>query len=173
MSEQAHILNMDTIVEVLIERGVPAYVEHTGGGVATIYAGEQRQRRLEQEWPTFSVIAGPGTLRHRDYGFSTAWSHDFYVGPDMQDIPLGVETTIDPRSNEVDVANLIVDKVREYDDLDTCPFIADKDGDVWEGERSDGGWVCISIPSMKLHAWELLKDHGPLSPVYHDPRSTS
>jgi hypothetical protein len=38
-------VNLDTIVELIHRRGIWAYVEQTGGGCATIYAGAQYTNR--------------------------------------------------------------------------------------------------------------------------------
>jgi hypothetical protein len=52
-------LNLDTIAELIHRHGIWAYVEQTGGGCATIYAGAQYTNR--KAGTTYAAIAGPGT----------------------------------------------------------------------------------------------------------------
>lgn len=73
-------INMDRIIDILNSRlEVSAYVEQTGGGVATIFAGAIRQE--EGYGDRYAAVAGPGT-----YGWgqrpSVADSVDFCVGAD-------------------------------------------------------------------------------------------
>ena len=72
--------SLDAVVAGLHERGIPAYVEMTGGGCATIYAGGQHVMIdggiAETRW---DVSAGPGSYRHG--ADSTALLAEFYVGP--------------------------------------------------------------------------------------------
>jgi hypothetical protein len=81
---------------------VVAYVEQTGGGCATIYAGLRRPvvpaepeylsdeavlyqapGELDEDWGRWPVMAGPGSFdwHGRDH---TAHLDDFYVGPDTE-----------------------------------------------------------------------------------------
>ena len=64
--------------------GVRAYVDMTGGGTATIYAGEQftfstRDGDEQQRW---EVAAGPGFFRGPNYTYGTGYTDEFYVGAD-------------------------------------------------------------------------------------------
>lgn len=91
-------ISMDKIVDLVVAAGFPAYVEHTGGGVATLYAshvatdhdparpvpvltdaaGDQR----------YTVVAGPGWFDTTRTGAQeTRFAadgdlEDFYVGAD-------------------------------------------------------------------------------------------
>jgi len=51
--EESECLSMYRIVEALVAEGIPALVEQTGGGVATIFAGEPTDGR-------YLAVAGPG-----------------------------------------------------------------------------------------------------------------
>ena len=56
---------------------LPAYVEMTGGGVATIYVGER------DEDDRFLLAIGPGTFHWTDDGGdSVFYAEDLNVGPD-------------------------------------------------------------------------------------------
>lgn len=73
-------INMDRIIEILNERlNVSAYVEQTGGGVATIFAGAIRQE--EGYGDRYAAVAGPGTFGWGQRP-SVADSVDFCVGAD-------------------------------------------------------------------------------------------
>ncbi|MEU4295404.1 hypothetical protein AB0E63_44900 [Kribbella sp. NPDC026596] len=55
-------LDLDDVVDRIHEQGVWAYVEQTGGGCATIYAGAWRSvpdGRYDRTM--YSAVAGPGT----------------------------------------------------------------------------------------------------------------
>jgi hypothetical protein len=65
---------MDAVVKILTDAGHEAYVEQTGGGVATIYGG--RSYADAEGYTRFEIIAGPGsyTTRLADEGF--CYGHD-------------------------------------------------------------------------------------------------
>lgn len=75
--------SMDDVVSVLRTMKLDAYVEMTGGGVATIYAGTQY--RSPEDDGLYPAVAGPGTYQHRDYGVSVAHFSEFVVGPDYSE----------------------------------------------------------------------------------------
>lgn len=76
-------INMDRVVEILRdEHSVEAYVEMTGGGVATIFAGDTYPNPEDAEDVRHAAVAGPGTYNHRDLGFSVAETEEFFVGAD-------------------------------------------------------------------------------------------
>lgn len=89
-------VNMDEIVRILREElGVPtAYVEQTGGGCATIFAGPTWKDQYGDEH--FYAAAGPGYWTHgwtNPDPANTALGElgDFHVGPDdggMSDTPV-------------------------------------------------------------------------------------
>lgn len=98
-------INMDEIARIVREEhNVRAYVEHTGGGVATIYAGETDADGHYQ------ACAGPGEIGW-DSTPSFGDLNDFYVGPDD-----GGKTNPAPpmelgATTEAEVAALIVRQV--------------------------------------------------------------
>jgi len=77
------------IVEDLARRGIPAHVEMTGGGVATIYVGKPRKLSAESAAELgvgfeagdefYPAVIGPGTFRP---GASYGSAHELVVGPD-------------------------------------------------------------------------------------------
>lgn len=75
-------LNLDTICTLLRERGIPAYVEQTGGGVATIYAGEQNIPDPSGEWMRWQALAGPGWFEGPGWSNGRGHTSDFAIGPD-------------------------------------------------------------------------------------------
>lgn len=89
-------LNFDTIVELLKERDIPAIVEQTGGGTATIYAGEMYKRREPvYTWKTgprtvdrwedvdrWEAGAGPGYFEGPGWTNGRGGTEDFVVGRD-------------------------------------------------------------------------------------------
>jgi len=75
-------VNMDAVVAHVRELGYHANVEQTGGGTATIYAGEPVDSWYDNEdFKRHPACAGPGV-----YGWgrrdSVASSEEFAVGPD-------------------------------------------------------------------------------------------
>lgn len=70
---------MNRIVELLQAKGVAnAYVEQTGGGCATIYAGPTHlDGNGDERW---AVCAGPGWFTNGGGAFGDR--ADFYIGPD-------------------------------------------------------------------------------------------
>lgn len=73
-------LNMDRVVELLKAKGVSAYVEQTGGGVATIFAGPSYE---EPDYGTrYAACAGPGTYGWRPEDASMGHTDEFCVGAD-------------------------------------------------------------------------------------------
>lgn len=113
-----NLIDMDAVCELLSQRGVAAYVEYTGGGCATIRAGEQfTDAEGTQRWP---ALAGPGWFDPPmgTPGGSRAFAHpdEFYVGPDDD----GVSRPVEPRTNNTEmIATTIADVVREQTRLDT------------------------------------------------------
>lgn len=70
-------INMHRVVELVREQGVDAHVENTGGNVATIYAGPERQD--EHGDPRHAALAGPGAILDDR---AVADSAELCVGPD-------------------------------------------------------------------------------------------
>lgn len=72
-------LDMDKIVSLVNAQGVAAYVQQTGGGVATIYAGETRTVCGADY---YAVAAGPGLFSGPGWSNPRADNEDFSIGPD-------------------------------------------------------------------------------------------
>jgi hypothetical protein len=85
-----HELDFDKIVALLKGKGINAYVEQTGGGTATIYAGELKARGKgaaigaekvfdDDRW---DASAGPGWFAGPGWTRGRGGTEEFYVGPD-------------------------------------------------------------------------------------------
>lgn len=74
-------VDMDKIVSIVRDDyGIPAYVEQTGGGTATIYAGPTHH---EDGWGTrHAAAAGPGWFAGPHWTKGRGIVSDFFVGPD-------------------------------------------------------------------------------------------
>lgn len=79
--------SMDAVVDALQKGGIPAYVEQTGGGCATIYAGGQHVHEERypngdvDRWNRWNVAAGPGWFEGPDWTQGTAALGEFSVSP--------------------------------------------------------------------------------------------
>lgn len=125
MQTNIKVLDLDEVVRLLKDKGVVAYVEQTGGGTATIYAGEQFQQR-EETWrwvdgvrvsngsetvPRYPVIAGPGWFEGPGWTHPQADAGDFAIGPDDDGESDPVFTTA--TWTEADVAEEIFRQFKE------------------------------------------------------------
>ena len=72
--------SMDAVVASLRAAGHKAYVQQTGGGCATIYAGENYLDAAGH--PRYQILAGPGRYSWDSTKDSIADTDDFYLGPD-------------------------------------------------------------------------------------------
>lgn len=96
-STEARILDLDEVVRLLKEEHhTAAYVEQTGGGCATIYAGVLAEREEPRyRWtengreqvgtelnPRWQAVAGPGWFEGPGWTNGRATVDEFYVGPD-------------------------------------------------------------------------------------------
>jgi len=108
MSEERE-LDMDRIADLVSKAGVFAYVEQTGGGCATIYAGTLFKDEHDEE--RYPVAAGPGVFTGPNWTKPRGLVGDFYIGPDDDG-----ETTTVIRCTEHDteetIAALIVSMVK-------------------------------------------------------------
>jgi hypothetical protein len=76
--DDTKVFSLDRLCDVMRAAGFPAYVEHTGGGVATIYAGEPVD---EEGWgPRYVVLVGPGYFEKGGSAYVEA--SDGVLGPD-------------------------------------------------------------------------------------------
>lgn len=62
------VLNMTLIAQFIVEGGQHAYVEMTGGGCATIYAGPTHIDPKDPDYgPRYALVAGPGVYGKESY----------------------------------------------------------------------------------------------------------
>lgn len=128
------ILDLDKIARLVCEAEVPAFVDHTGGGCATIFAGMPTDDEYGD--PRYPVAVGPGWFEQGGFGngcgaiflkadedpppisefqaFSNARAYAFelYVGPDKDDY-LTEGYTCTPDDDERSVADEIVRQVMQ------------------------------------------------------------
>ncbi len=71
-------IDMEAIASAVQTAGFHAYVEQTGGGTATIYAGRLHDRETDD--PHYSAVAGPGWFRGPGWTAPRASRDDFSVG---------------------------------------------------------------------------------------------
>lgn len=95
--------SMTEVCHAVMREGITAYIEHTGSGVMTIYAG----KKIDDRW---TVAAGPGHVVDHTVAAST---EDFYVGQ-------GGSSTEDlwkcpSRATVANIAAEIIHQVRERD----------------------------------------------------------
>lgn len=98
--EDPLVVDFDRVVEALKARGITAYVEMTGGGVATIYTGTDGSDPDVRP----VVAAGPGWFEGPYYSRPRGAIGDLYIGPDEADDNLD---NIEPK-NEAETIELIV-----------------------------------------------------------------
>ena len=72
---ESHELSMSRIAAMVRERGIPCFVDQTGGGTATIYAGCPTPT---EDGPVYPVSAGPGSFWAE--GGPTADDREFACG---------------------------------------------------------------------------------------------
>ena len=100
--DTSRVIDMSEIAALVQRAGVKCIVEQTGGGVATIFAGE------EIEPGRYQAAMGPGWFeghngnRHIN---PRAWDTDCYVGPDNDDD--GTYYCTEGMSNEDIAARLV------------------------------------------------------------------
>lgn len=130
MAMQPAPIDMEAVADELRRRGVHSYVEQTGGGVATIYAGPQHE---EPGWGTrWACLAGPGWFDGPLWTLPVGDLGDFYVGPDDDGETEPLRTK---REHTVaDVADLIESVIRRgvedstFGHCDTCGAPCGPDG---------------------------------------------
>lgn len=96
-------VSFDRIVAYVKEAGVEAYVEQTGGGVATIFAGDVGDDLVPQ------IAAGPGWFEGPGWTNAHALLTEMGVGP--YDPDFGDFWQADLRSTERSIASVIVQRV--------------------------------------------------------------
>lgn len=78
-----HLIDLDAVCAELHKMGHKAYVEMTGGGVATIYAGEKFIG--PDGYDSYPTLGGPGWFTEPGYKRAFAQAGDFYIGPGDED----------------------------------------------------------------------------------------
>lgn len=104
--QERNLLDMDRIAALINEAGLPATVEMTGGGVATIYVGHATRWSDDEDFDRYPALAGPGTF---GWGvmISTASIDEFFVGPD-DDNASGLDVREVGAVTEEQIATLLV-----------------------------------------------------------------
>lgn len=100
-------ISLADVVDALRVLEVPAFVDHTGGGTATLFAGPPN-KESEGRW---TVAVGPGWFAEdRSPWASTV---DLYVGPD-DDGEAAIEgvTTVPAGTSATRIAELVTDTVK-------------------------------------------------------------
>jgi hypothetical protein len=101
-------LDLDEIVDRIHEQGVWAYVEQTGGGCATIFAGAWHSVPDGNYGRTmYAAVAGPGTYGWGDRP-SVGHTDEFFIGADDQGESDGIDCSKLDITSARDLADLIV-----------------------------------------------------------------
>lgn len=107
------IIDLDEVVNQLAKLGVPAYVEQTGGGCATIYAG------TPQSWPDqygdrrYAAAAGPGWFEGPAWTKGRGHTDEFYFGPDDDGDTDG--DSVPDKAQPPQIAQMIAGVVRDVE----------------------------------------------------------
>lgn len=72
-------VSMARIAQIVREAGHSCYVAQSGGGCATIYAGEQSENENDNGRPFYPVVAGVGSFWETG---QPAYNAEFGIGPD-------------------------------------------------------------------------------------------
>lgn len=79
-------VDLDKMVDILQRLGLHAFVEMTGGGVATMYVGKVVGSDPDLcDAPLYEVCAGPGWFEGPGYSQPRATFDEFYIGADGND----------------------------------------------------------------------------------------
>lgn len=106
------VVNLEKVCDILKSGDIPAYVEQTGGGTATIYAGvpytdSEGNRR-------FPALCGPGWFDGPGWTHAHATTHDLYIGPD--DDGESEYHITKPGTTEQDIARITAEFVKKHKD---------------------------------------------------------
>jgi hypothetical protein len=126
--EAAHAINrhmhpsravdMDAVVRILNRSyGIHAYVEQTGGGCATIYAGKLSLNvnfLTDDDAERWDCIAGPGWFQWPG-GHAIGEIGDFHVGPDDDGEDIDAVWTAGKDDNEATIAARMADFIQGLD----------------------------------------------------------
>lgn len=170
--EDKYDFDMAKVADLVNAAGVFAYVEHTGGGTATIYAGEEVEYEAMpgEMWKVFKVAAGPGTF---DFKPNPVWTtlYDFSIGPNDQGEAGYVSPADVGALTEEDIAKLIVAQAgKPFPELLTREEVTalgfdgtgkSKPADmVWEDERSRVWMDAHNAVNQALHESGEWSAHG-------------
>jgi hypothetical protein len=112
-AEQELEIDLDALAAAVRDLGIEAFVEQTGGGCATVWAGEQHEdQHGDQRW---DAGAGPGWFEGPGYTNARALigqGGDFCVGPDDDGEDPETAIWIQPGMSIADIAALIAAQVR-------------------------------------------------------------
>src|SRR5664279_331292 len=111
-------ISFDRVVDLLKARGISAYVEQTGGGCASIYAGAIRYNADGD--PDYAAIAGPGRFEGPGWTDGRGDTEDLYVGPTGENDDHFIDVRGYSVTTEEEVATLIALQA-EQDDVTTTP----------------------------------------------------
>lgn len=122
-------INLDEVVRLLqAEHGIAnAYVEQTGGGCATIYAGPQHTDGNGDQ--RYAVAAGPGWFAGPGFTVARATPADFYIGPDDDGESEVIEVARLAADSQTDagIARLIAEQVEAFCSRPPQPAYPDRD----------------------------------------------
>lgn len=104
-------VDMQVVAEIVSRAGVPAYVEQTGGGCATIFAGVAYKDAEGDE--RFPAAAGPGWFTGPHFSEPRASLYEFGVGPDNDGEGGFVDFAQIGALDITNIANVIVAQVRK------------------------------------------------------------
>lgn len=77
-------VSLDRVADLLLKASFAARVDMTGGGVATLYAGDLDTTDADGFYPG-AVACGPGTFDHVEFGESVIHVSEIWVGRDGHD----------------------------------------------------------------------------------------
>jgi hypothetical protein len=95
------VVDLDRIAAMLTERGVPAFVEMTGGGVATVYGGPEL--RDAGGGTRYTFLIGPGWFDGPGWTLARADTVDLGWGPDDDGDDPDAYTDASPQMTEEDI----------------------------------------------------------------------
>lgn len=113
--------DLDLIVAELGRLDVPAFLEQTGGGTATLYAGESTYD-FGERCHRMSAVAGPGHFDGPGWTRGKAWREEFSLGRNDEDLN---ESVCPPQdATEAQVALMIANVVQGTAPLDDGRVLA-------------------------------------------------
>jgi len=146
-------LNMDQITSILNRYGVPAYVEQTGGGCATIYAGTAYPDDKGQD--RYDAVAGPGWFDGPGFTLPRAETEEFYIGLDDDGESDPVVAGVAEDFNEFEAAAVILETMEMPDLSARVRF----EGAFWTFHAAGMKLVEVwDVPGFNADEWKPLPD---------------